>query len=153
MPRRRDTSSRPPPAAGVVILGQLRSPTMRTYASADRSVSPPRVLVPRDYNAAVDFVDRHLEEGRGEKVAFVDDTTRLTYAGLAEQVNRAGNALRDLGVGMEERVLLVLLDTVRFPALFFGAMKIGAVPVPVNTLLTAEDYDYLLRDSRARAVV
>jgi benzoate-CoA ligase len=126
---------------------------MRAYAHADRSSSPPRVHVPREYNAAVDFVDRHLEEGRGEKLAFVDDTTRLTYAGLAEQVNRAGNALRDLGVGMEDRVLLVLLDTVRFPALFFGAMKIGAVPVPVNTLLTPEDYAYLLRDSRARTIV
>lgn len=68
-------------------------------------------------------------------------------------MNRAGNALRGLGVRMEERVLLVLLDTVRFPAVFFGAIKIGAVPVPVNTLLTAKDYDDLLRDTRARVLV
>jgi benzoate-CoA ligase family protein len=126
---------------------------MRAYATVDRSRTPAEIHVPHPYNAAVDFVDRHLEEGRGEKVAYIDDGTKLTYAGLAEQVNRAGDALRTLGVGMEERVLLVLLDTVRFPALFFGAMKIGAVPVPVNTLLTPEDYDYILRDSRARAIV
>ncbi|MEP7121258.1 MAG: benzoate-CoA ligase family protein [Byssovorax sp.] len=126
---------------------------MSGYAKADRSTCPPAIDVPRTYNAAVDFVDRHLAEGRGAKVAFVDDTTELTYAGLAEQVNRAGNALRGLGVRMEERVLLVLLDTVRFPAMFFGAIKIGAVPVPVNTLLTAKDYDDLLRDTRARVLV
>src|SRR5258706_5049859 len=126
---------------------------MSGYAKADRSTSPPQLDIPRVYNAAVDFVDRHLAEGRGAKVAFLDDTTELTYAGLAEQVNRAGNALRGLGVRMEERVLLVLLDTVRFPAMFFGAIKIGAVPVPVNTLLTAKDYDDLLRDTRARVLV
>ncbi len=126
---------------------------MSGYATADRSTSPPMIAIPRVYNAAADFVDRHLAEGRGAKVAFIDDTTELTYAGLAEQVNRAGNALRGLDVRMEERVLLVLLDTVRFPAVFFGAIKIGAVPVPVNTLLTASDYDALLRDTRARVLV
>jgi benzoate-CoA ligase family protein len=109
--------------------------------------------IPRDYNAAADLVDRHLAEGRGGKVAFVDDTRSLTYAALAQQVSRAGNALAALGVRREERVLLVLLDTVAFPTVFFGAIKLGAVPVPVNTLLTADDYDYLLRDSRARVLV
>jgi benzoate-CoA ligase family protein len=126
---------------------------MPDYTRVDRSASPPVVDVPRAYNAAVDLVDRHLDEGRGDKVAFLDDTQSLTYAGLAEQVNRAGNALHALGVRLEQRVLLVMLDTVRFPALFLGAMKIGAVPVPVNTLLTADDYDELLRDSRARVLV
>jgi benzoate-CoA ligase family protein len=126
---------------------------MSALTTVDRSTSPPAVHVPRDYNAAVDFVDRHLAEGRGEKVALLDDTTSVTYADLAEQVNRAGNALAALGVRREQRVMLVLLDSVRFPALFFGAIKIGAVPVPVNTLLTSEDYDGLLRDSRAVAVV
>ena len=126
---------------------------MPAFTRVDRSTSPPLVAVPNEYNAAVDFVDRHLVEGRGEKVAFVDDDTSLTYAGLAEQVNRAASALRDLGVRMEQRVMLLLLDTVTFPAVFFGAIKIGAVPVPVNTLLTTEDYDYLLRDSRASVLV
>src|SRR6185436_6357864 len=108
---------------------------MSAHATADRSSSPPRIHIPREYNAATDFIDRHLEEGRGAKQALRDDTRSLTYAELAEQVNRAGNALRSLGVRMEQRVLLLLLDTVHFPVMFFGAIKIGAVPVPVNTLL------------------
>lgn len=126
---------------------------MAAFTAVDRSTSPPRVEVPRDYNAAVDFVDRHLSEGRGEKIAYLDDTGSLSYAGLAEQVNRAGSALAGLGVRMEQRVLMVMLDTARFPAVFWGAIKMGAVPVPVNTLLTTEDFAYLLRDSRAVAVV
>lgn len=126
---------------------------MTGHAVAIRSVSPPRLTIPRDYNAAVDFVDRHLGEGRAGKVAFRDDRSALTYGELAEQVSRAGNALRSLGVRMEERVLLLLLDTVRFPVVFFGAIKIGAVPVPVSTMLSAADYDEILRDSRARVLV
>ena len=125
----------------------------RPYAIVDRSTSPPRVEVPRQYNAAADFIDRHLDEGRGAKVAFLDDDGELTYAALAERVNRAGNALHALGVRMEQRVALILLDTAQLPAVFFGAIKIGAVPVPLNTLLTAEDYDQILRDSRARVLV
>lgn len=126
---------------------------MAAFTTVDRSTSPPRVEVPREYNAAVDLVERHLVEGRGARVAYIDDTTSLTYAALAEQVNRAGGALAALGVRMEQRVLMIMLDTVRFPAVFLGALKIGAVPVPVNTLLTADDYAYLLRDSRASVVV
>jgi benzoate-CoA ligase family protein len=131
----------------------MTPPVFTGFTRVDRSTSPAVVDVPRAYNAAADFVDRHLVEGRGDKLAFVDDRTSLTYRSLAERVNRAGNVLRGLGVRMEQRVLLVLEDTVTFPALFFGAIKIGAVPVPVNTMLTSEDYDYLLRDSRAVAVV
>jgi len=126
---------------------------MPGYAVATRSVSPPRLEIPREYNAAVDLVDRHLDEGRAGKVAFRDDQRELTYGELSEEVNRAGNALRGLGVRMEERVLLLLLDTVRFPVIFFGAIKIGAVPVPVSTMLSAADYDDILRDSRARVLV
>jgi benzoate-CoA ligase family protein len=126
---------------------------MSGYAVAVRSTSPPRISIPREYNAAVDFIDRHLEEGREFKVAFRDDRTSISYGELAEQVNRAGNALRALGVRREERVLLILVDTVRFPAVFFGAIKIGAIPVPVSTMLTAADYDEILRDSRARVLV
>jgi benzoate-CoA ligase family protein len=119
----------------------------------DRNSSPPRLDIPRDYNAASDFVDRHVDEGRGDKVAFIDDHGSLCYRDFAERVNRAGNALRSLGVHMEQRVLLLLHDSATFPVFFFGAIKIGAVPVPVNTLLTADDYDYLLRDTRAVVLV
>ncbi|WP_341911773.1 benzoate-CoA ligase family protein [Ferrovibrio terrae] len=110
----------------------------------------PRFLeLPRRYNAATHFIDRHIAEGRGDKIAFIDDKGRYTYADLAARVNRAGNLLKSQGVQPEQRVLLALLDGIDFPALFFGAMKIGAVPVPVNTLLTTPDYDFMLRDSRA----
>lgn len=110
----------------------------------------PRFLeLPRRYNAASHFVDRHIAEGRGAKTAFIDDKGSYTYADLAARMNRAGNLLKAQGVKPEQRVLMAMLDGIDFPALFWGAMKIGAVPVPVNTLLTTPDYDYMLRDSRA----
>jgi 4-hydroxybenzoate-CoA ligase/benzoate-CoA ligase len=90
-----------------------------------------------------------VPEGRGAKVAFIDDAGPITYAELALRVNRAGNLLLAQGVRPEQRVALCLLDSRDFPALFWGAIKIGAVPVPLNTLLTTADYDFMLRDSRA----
>ena len=126
---------------------------MSPFAHSDRSTSPPTVTLPRQYNAAVDFIDRHLVEGRGTKTAVRDDSGTYSYAELAERVNRAGNMLRDLGLGMEDRVLMLMLDTVAFPAVFFGAIKLGAVPIPLNTLLTTADYDFMLRDSRAKALI
>src|SRR5262245_47229311 len=111
------------------------------------------ILLPDEFNAAGYFIDRHLEEGRGAKVAIECGDARITYSELAQNVNRAGNALRDLGVQMEQRVFLLLLDTPEFAYSFFGAIKIGAVPVPVNTLLKAADYEYLLNNSRARVAI
>ncbi len=126
---------------------------MSPFTRVDRSFSPPRLELPRPYNAAVDFIDRHLVEGRGDKTALSDDNGRVSYAELAEGVNRAGNAMRALGLRAEERVLMLMLDGAAFPAVFFGAIKTGAVPVPLNTLLTAADYDFMLRHSRARLLV
>jgi benzoate-CoA ligase len=126
---------------------------MADPASVDHSVSPPRIEFPRAYNATVDLVDANLAAGRGGKTAFIDDKGRYTYAELAERMARAGNALKGLGLGMEQRVLLCMLDTIDFPALFLGAIRMGAVPIPVNTLLTSDDYAYMLRDSRARVAV
>ena len=80
-------------------------------------------------------------------------TVRVSYRELGEKVNRFGNALRQLDVRIEERVLLLLLDGPEFAASFFGAIKIGAVPVPVNTLLKPADYRYILNNSRARVAV
>ena len=113
----------------------------------------PRVSIPRDYNAATDLLDRNLAAGRGDKLAFIDDRSSLTYAQLAERVDRAAGALRRLGVQPEQRVMLCMLDTVDFPVAFLGAIKAGMVPVPVNTLLTTADYEFMLRDSRARALI
>ena len=110
------------------------------------------VAVPREYNAADHFIDRHLREGRAAKVAYIDDRGSYSYAELAARVNRAGNALRRAGVEMEQRILLCMQDGIDFVALFWGAVKIGAIPVPVNTLLSAADYDYMLGDCRAKVL-
>ncbi len=109
--------------------------------------------LPRDYNAAVDFIDRHVPEGRGSKRAFVDDEKALTYAELAERVARAGSALLALGAHPEQRVAMCMLDSVDFPCVFWGAVKAGVVPVALNTLLTTPDYTFMLRDCRAGVLV
>jgi benzoate-CoA ligase family protein len=113
----------------------------------------PPFEVPDRFNAATFFVDRHIAEGRGGKVAFLHEDGELTYAGLQELVNRAGNALRGLGVEPEHRVLCLLLDSPAFLAIFWGAIKIGAVPIPINTMMRSQDYLYFLNDSRARVAV
>ena len=126
---------------------------MSNYSSFDLSQDPPLVTVPRDYNVAVDFVDRRVEEGFADKAAFIDATGSHTYGELRDGVNRFGNALLDLGLQAEQRVMLLQLDSIDFPIAFFGAIKAGMVAVPVNTLLTTDDYHYMLQDSRARALV
>jgi benzoate-CoA ligase len=111
------------------------------------------ISLPDDFNAAEYFIDRHMREGRRAKVAIECGEIRITYSQLFASVNQAGNALKQLGVRMEDRVFLLLLDTPDFAAAFFGAIKIGAVPVPVNTLLKPGDYKYLLNNSRARIAI
>ena len=105
--------------------------------------------LPEQFNVSTAFLDRNLDEGRGDRVAIYAGDDRITYRTLLSQVNRAGNALRDLGVRPEERVLLLMLDTPEFAYLFWGAIRIGAVAVPTNTALKPHDYAYMLRDSRA----
>jgi benzoate-CoA ligase len=105
------------------------------------------------YNAAVDLIERNLRAGRGDKVAFRDDAGSHSYAQVAERVDRFASALQVAGVEPEQRILLCLTDTIDFPTVFLGAIKAGVVPVAVNTLLKPADYDYMLRDSRARMLV
>lgn len=106
----------------------------------------------RDYNAAVDFVDRNVAEGRGLKTACIDPARNITYGELREAAARVGPLLARLGIEQENRIALVLLDTVDFPILFWGAIRAGVVPVLLNTRLTADQYRFLLEDSRAKAV-
>ena len=106
----------------------------------------------RDYNAAVDFVDRHVAEGRGDKTAFIDPFRNLTYAELRDAAARIGPMLARMGIEPESRIALVLLDTVDFPILFWGAIRAGIIPILVNTRLTVDQYRYLFEDSRAKAV-
>ena len=105
------------------------------------------------YNAAVDLVERNLAAGRGAKLAYIDDAGQYTFAELAERVNRFGSGLQTLGLGMEQRVLIAMLDGIDWPVAFLGSIKAGIIPVAVNTLLTAKDYEYMLSDSRARALI
>ncbi len=109
-------------------------------------------MVLRDYNAAVDFVDRNVAEGRGDNTAFIDPARNLTYAELRDATARIGPMLARLGIEPETRIALVLLDTVDFPVLFWGAIRAGIVPVLINTRLTVDQYRYLFEDSRAKAV-
>ena len=111
------------------------------------------VQLPTIFNVAAHFVDRHIAEGRGDRIAYECGDERVSYRQLFERVNRAGNALKKLGVRPEERVGLLLLDTPEFPYCFFGAIKIGAVPIPINTLLKPSEYEYILNDSRVRVLI
>ena len=119
---------------------------------ADHTVSPPRVDIPREYNAAEDLIGRNLAAGRGGKTAYIDDAGSYSYAELAQRVNRFASALETLGVDMEQRVLLAMLDTIDWPTAFLGAIRAGVVPVAANTLLTTKDYAFMLEDSRARVL-
>ena len=106
------------------------------------------------FNAAVPFIDRHLEEDRGAKAAIrTYEGREVTYSQLAEQVNRWGRALGALGVQPGDRQLMVMQDTPEFFFLFWGAIKAGIVPVPVSTLLRSRDYQYLIEDSGAEILV
>ncbi|BBC03566.1 MULTISPECIES: benzoate-CoA ligase family protein [Bradyrhizobium] len=104
------------------------------------------------YNAVSWLLDRNVDEGRGDKVVFDDTVSRITYGQLQQQTRRVGNMLRRLGVRREERVAMIMLDAVDFPIVFLGAIRAGVVPVPLNTLLTAEQYAYILGDCRARVL-
>ena len=105
------------------------------------------------FNAADYFIDRNVREGRGEKVAVLCEDRSFTYAQLQAGTNRIGNGLKGLGVRMEDRVALLLLDTEIFPQAFFGAIKMGAVPVCLNTLMQPRDYLYFLNDGRTRVLI
>jgi benzoate-CoA ligase len=122
-------------------------------SSADHSASPPLVTIPRDYNAAHDLLQRNVS--RAGKVAFMDALSgeQLTYGQLAEQSHRFANALRAQGFAPESRVLLAVLDTPQWPVAFLGCILAGVVPVAANTLLTTQDFEFMLRDSRAQGLV
>ena len=104
-------------------------------------------------NAVDWFVDRHRSEGNGARLAFTDPWRSLTYGDLATETARFAGALLHKGITREQRVVLLLQDTIDFPIAFWGTMRAGAVPVPINTLLTPDTVSYVLADCRAAAVV
>jgi benzoate-CoA ligase len=131
-----------------------------SMALAERTVSArafdPRAAVaaiPRDYNFAGAVLESNLNAVRAGYPAYIDPRGTWTYDELADRVGRFANVLRSLGVRREERILLALLDTIDWPTAFLGAIKAGVVPIPVNTLMTEDDYGFMLADSRARVLV
>src|SRR5580700_6201201 len=104
------------------------------------------------YNAVTWLLDRNIDEGRGAKLAFTDTVSDLSYGELQIKTRRLANLLRRLGVRREERVAMIMLDTIDFPIVFLGAIRAGVVPVPLNTLLTSDQYAYVLADCRARVL-
>jgi benzoate-CoA ligase len=109
--------------------------------------------LPERFNAAEYFVDRNVDEGRGEQTAILFEDQAFTYRQFLENVNRMANVLTELGVGMEQRVMLLLRDTPEMLFSFYGAIKIGAVPIPTNILMKAPDFLYMLNDSRAAVLI
>jgi len=121
------------------------APTIDARAAID--------AIPRSYNFAADIIERNLKAGRANKPVYIDPRGSWTYGQLAERVDRFGHVLRSLGIRREERILLALLDTIDWPTAFLGAIKAGVVPIPVNTLMTEDDYRFMLADSRAKVLV
>src|SRR5580692_752192 len=126
---------------------------MSSFAPTPENLAQPFTNLPEAFNVATYFVDRNVLEGRGEKTAIECGDEQVSYRQLLDRTNRVGNALRKLGVRLEERVVLLLLDTPEFLYSFFGTIKIGAVAVPANTLLKPYEYEYLLNDTRAGVVL
>src|SRR6266550_8625800 len=135
---------------------RMWSSTRREATGGDiirRMATPLRLTeLPARYNAAETFIDSHRGV-RESSVAVRCQGKSVTYGELAGSVDRCGNALRELGIGLEQRILILCLDSPAFAYAFFGAIKIGAVPVPTNTLLPPRDLAYVLNDSRAVAIV
>ena len=100
---------------------------MPSLSSADHSVSPPHITIPRDYNAAYDLIGRNLDAGRADKTAYVDDEGSCTYRDVDRRSSAFANLLREIGVDMEQRILLCLHDSIDFPIAFLGAIKAGIV--------------------------
>jgi 4-hydroxybenzoate-CoA ligase len=109
---------------------------------------------PQDFfNGADYFVDRNIRQGRGHKVAVYTEYKNYTYNDIQKMTNKTANAFRELGLRVDDRVIILMLDVPQFYAVFWGAIKIGAVPIPINTMLTSDDYEYYLNDSRAKVLV
>jgi 4-hydroxybenzoate-CoA ligase len=107
-------------------------------------------------NAALYFVDRHLSEGRADKTAFVEADGRkrsLTYGALAQQTSQFAGALTRAGIRREERMAMIVVDELEFPIAFWGALKAGVVPIPLNTLLSTDVYRDIVNDSRATVLM
>jgi 4-hydroxybenzoate-CoA ligase len=108
--------------------------------------------IPEFFNATDYFIDRNIRQGRGHKIAVYTDYRNYTYNDLQKMINKTENGMRDLGVRIEDKIMLLMLDIPQFYAMFWGSIRIGAIPIPVNTMLTSSDYEFYLNDSRSRVL-
>src|ERR1700722_6382986 len=139
----------PGASAGNGADGAGTQRTARDLAAVTRREK--RMTATQD-NAVDWFVDRHVREGDLSGVAFEDPWRSLPRADLAAATRRVAGALEAAGIGRERRLVMLMLDTIDFPIVFWGALRAGVIPVPINTLLTPELVRYVLEDSRAEAV-
>ena len=110
-------------------------------------------FTPEYYNITSKLIDATVEKGFGDKIAVYYKDKTYTYKEMQSMINRVGNALHLLGVHMEERVMLVMYDSPEAMACFYAAIKIGAIPIPVNYMYTSDDFRFLLNNSRARTLI
>src|SRR4051812_8361071 len=134
----------------MALLADVRA---HSAPAATPEPATPAAMVPRQYNFATDILQRNLAAGRGGKAAFIDARGTWSYGSLAQRVERFAAVLHSLGIEPERRILICLLDSVDWPTAFLGSLKAGVVAVPVNTLLTEDDYRFVLADSRAKLLV
>jgi benzoate-CoA ligase len=109
--------------------------------------------LPENFNAVSALLDDHVREGRGSRTAIEYGEDKIFYNQLLRYVNKTGNSFKELGVEIENRVAILLPDEPAFFYSYLGAMKIGAIPIPFNTMLTPKDYYYMIKDSRAKILV
>ena len=112
----------------------------------------PQQELPDFFNATDFFIDRNIRQGRGHKVAIYTEVRNYSYNDIQKMINKTANGMRDLGVRVEDKIMLLMLDIPQFYAMFWGAIRIGAIPIPVNTMLTRDDYEFYLNDSRSRVL-
>ena len=131
--------------------------------TVDHSASPSRIEYSPVFNVAVHMIDRHLDEGRGSYPAIINADVaadaegevekQVTYQQLSERVNRCGNLLSAFSPEPGGRILMIVKDCPEFFYVFWGAVKAGLVPVPLNTLLRADDYRFMIEDSGCAGLV
>ncbi len=120
----------------------------------DNTQMPTKLDFSPVFNVAVPFIDRHIVEGRGEKVIIrTTSGEEVTYSRLVENVNRVGNLFKNLGLRKGDRVVMIVKDCPEFFYVFWGAIKAGIIPIPINTLLRAKDYSFIISDSGCTALI
>lgn len=126
---------------------------MMTHSGHEFPAGYYKMDVPKTYNCTTTFLDRHIEEGKGDKIAIYYGQEEITYNEVYEKTNKLGNVLKSLNVERENRIFLILPDSPSLVYSILGAMKIAAVPVPVNSRLPEQYQEYMINDSRAKVVI